>query len=108
MASPADIEAVKTLLDGVDDPWDDTKIGTILDSAGSVAKAMQAFWSQRVNATYRLMDVSESGSSRSMSSIYKNAMEQLARWDKIVSDERARTDQPSGVRIHRITRDMPK
>lgn len=108
MASQADIDAVKTLLDGVDEPWDESKIGTVLDAVGSVSKTMQAFWSARVNSSYQFMDVQESGSSRSLSSVYKNAMEQLKRWDDIVKDERERADNPSGVRIHRITRDLPK
>ena len=108
MASAADIASVQTFLEGVDDAWDEAKIGSVLDAVGSVAKTMQAFWSARVNSTYQLVDVQESGSSRSLSGVYKNAMDQLKRWDDIVKDERQRQDQPSGVRIHRITRDMPK
>ena len=108
MASATDIARVELLLDGVDEVWDATKIETVLDSAGSVAKTMQAFWQAKVNATYRLVDVQESGSSRSLSTAYRNAQEQLSRWDAEVAKEAADVaDPPSGIRIHRITRKLP-
>lgn len=108
MASESDVARVKLLLEGVDDVWDDTKIESVLDSAGSVAKTMQAFWQAKVNATYRLVDVQESGSSRSLSTAYRNAQEQLQRWDaEVVKEAQEVADPPSGIRIGRITRKMP-
>lgn len=108
MAAQGDIDRVKALLDGVDEPWDDAKIGTVLDTVGSVSKAMQAFWSAKANATYALTDVQESGSGRSLSVIYRNAMEQLARWDAVIAKEEEAVIDPSGLRTHRITRKMPR
>lgn len=107
MASEADVKEVKALLDGIEEPWDEAKIGQTLDAVGSVAKTMRAFWSAKVNATYQLLDISESGSSRSMSNIYRNAMEQRTYWDgKVAEDEVNAADPVKGARIHRITRSL--
>jgi hypothetical protein len=93
MASEQDIALFKLHLAGVEEVWEDSQISTNIDALGSVSKAVRAFWSEKVNSSYRYMDISESSSSRSLSQIYRNAVEQLSRWDKIVSDEDAKQEQ---------------
>ena len=105
MASDADINLVKTHLSGVDSIWEDSKISDTIDALGSASKTVRAFWTEIANGTYLLTDVSESSSSRNTSIIYRNAMEQLARWDKIIADEE--TQAKAGVRFGRITRSFP-
>ncbi len=106
MASTQDIALFKLHLAGVEDIWDDTLIGTNIDALGSVSKTVRAFWSEKVNSSYRYMDISESSSSRSLSQIYRNAVEQLARWDKIVSDETLKEERETvgSIRFGDITR----
>lgn len=108
MATAADILKVKANLEGTDHGWADDHIGELLDALGSPSKVIQSFWSAKVNELYLLTDVSESGSSRNMTSAYTHAMEQLRRWDDIVKqeDEDAK-DEAGRVHFRPITRELP-
>ncbi|AVP43115.1 hypothetical protein SEA_CHILL_19 [Mycobacterium phage Chill] len=108
MASEADVQLFKTHLSGVDGIWEDSKISDTIDALGSVSKAVRAYWSEVVNTTYLLTDVSESGSSRNATIIYRNAMEQLQRWDGIIKEEDAKQEAETvgTVRFNRISRNF--
>lgn len=73
-----------------DDAWTSEQAGQALDTfAGNVSRAVRSFWAKRAANTADLVDISESGSSRSLSTKHKNAVEQVAYWDKIIADETA-------------------
>lgn len=75
MADQSDIDLIKNSLpdDSAEDGWDDTFIGTLLDSGVSTTKVSLAFWSGRVGKLSTAIDVSESGSSRSLSRLFDQA-----------------------------------
>ena len=73
--------------------WDDAKIQQVIDDAGSVSKAVLAFWRWRAGQTVNMIDVSESGSSRSLSTIHKHAMDMVKYWTDEVKREQDRADQ---------------
>lgn len=75
MADQGNIDLVKNSIpdDSAEDGWDDTFIGTLLDSGISVSKVTLAFWSGRVGKLSTAIDVSEAGSSRSLSRLFDQA-----------------------------------
>lgn len=93
MASEADIEAVKDLMPGSDEDWDDQKIGIYLDAGRSIAKVMQLFWESRASKLHTMIDISESGSSRSLSRLYDNAMKLAEYWDAKVAKEEEKAEE---------------
>lgn len=88
----ATAEAIAEVLSNLPDDsgWTDETAGTALDSfGGSVPRAVRSFWAKRVANTANLVDISESGSSRSLSKKHEQAREQLAYWDSIIAAESA-------------------
>lgn len=57
-----------------DAAFNDDDLSALIDSLGSVNMAAAEVWSQKAASSAALVDVSESGSSRSMSQAYKNAL----------------------------------
>lgn len=82
MATDSDIAAVKANLpdDADSDGWDDTLIGTMLDTGLSVVKTTLAFWNNRVAKLSTVVDVSESGSSRQLSNLFTQAKQVRDMW----------------------------
>ena len=81
MADQLSIDQVKNNLP--DDPgegWSDTAIDALLDSGLSVTKVTLAFWTGRVAKYSTLVDVSESGSSRQLSTLFRQAKEAYDMW----------------------------
>lgn len=112
MATPEQVAAVKLLLPSSDNQttygvsWDDTVIGTTFDSESTVSKTVRAYWNAVLANTAQYMDVSESGTSRTLSQPWKNAWEMVQRWDRIVSEEAAesRREVIGSVTFGRIKR----
>lgn len=58
------------------DPWTDSTLDDIIDTnGGDVRKAASAVWTTKAANAAHLVDISEGGSSRKMSDVYKNALE---------------------------------
>ena len=112
MAEAADILSVKDLLPSKaleDEGWDDAKITVYLDAGKSVSGVLLQYWDARSAQLYQMIDVSESGSSRSLGKIYDNAKSMAEYWrDRVKSekeDEKAEeTEAAQYTRLHKITR----
>lgn len=106
MAEAADIEQVKDLLPAEDDDlWADEKIGIYLDASNSVYKVAALFWESKAARLYAMIDVSESGSSRSLSKIYDNARSMAEYFnDRVAQEEVVEEKATNYTRIHKITR----
>lgn len=87
--------------------WDDEKIQTLLTAQVSVSRILVTYWSQRAAATVNYVNVSESGSSRSLSDAHRNALEMLKYWTARAKDEEVITPEEEGIRpisFNRATR----
>lgn len=108
MADQADIENVKDLLpaEAETEGWDDAKIAVYLDGDRTVFQVVQTYWESKSSKLYAMIDVSESGSSRSLSKIYENAKGQAEYWRDRAQTEKDEIEKEAGGRIafHRITR----
>ena len=101
MADESQIAEVLDLLPE-DSDWDSQKIGEYLDGDRSVPEVLLLFWRSRASKFSTALDVSESGSSRSLSRLYDNAKAMMDYWedqiqiakDKFEEDER---DRPARV-----------
>lgn len=89
MAEAADIQAVQDNLPSESEAlgWTEAKITELLDKPQSVIRTIRDFWSYRVAQTNEFVNISESGSSRSMESVWKHALAMLQYWDGKVKDE---------------------
>lgn len=108
MADAAKISMVQDLLPP-ESGWDDTKVGTYLDAGLTVYGVMTQFWEAKTAQTANMIDISESGSSRSLSQIHQNAKAQAEYWrDKAATekaDEKAELEEAdSHIKIHKISR----
>lgn len=94
MASAADIAWVQSNLPLEAEAlgWTTERIGEAIDAETKV-KAVRAFWAFRVAQTNEFVNISESGSSRSMEDVWKHALEMLKYWDGRSDDE----DTSNGV-----------
>lgn len=108
MADAGDVANVQDLLpDTADaDGWTSEKISVYLDADRSVYEVLQTYWESKVAKLYAMIDVSESGSSRSLSQIVQNAKAQAEYWRDRVAAEDAEEDKDanSHIAFHKITR----
>lgn len=93
MATTAEVDAVKRLLPSDDNQvtlgvsWDDDVVSAVFDLETTTSKTVRAYWNAVLANTAMYMDVSESGSSRTLSQPWRNAWEMVQRWDRIVTEE---------------------
>ena len=88
MADEATIAAVKAnIADNPGDAWSDAAIEALLDSGLSVTKVTLQFWASRVAKYSTAIDVSENGSSRSLSTLFQQAKEAYDMWLQRSKDE---------------------
>lgn len=100
MADQSQIDLVKVNLpDDLDENWSDIAIGALLDSGLSITKVTLSFWASRVAKYSSLVDVSESGSSRSLSALFSQAKTAYDMW---FEKSKAEDDLASGVSRHRV------
>ncbi len=109
MATEADIAYVTENIskEAAELGWDQTRITNVLDSGVSPVGAIRNFWQYRVAQTVNFVDVSESGSSRSLSTIHKNALSLLDYWDKRLKDDEAVDPEETTrgrIAFHKATR----
>ncbi len=67
--------------------WTSEKVQTLVDAGTSLSRIMMTYWSFRAASLSKLVNVSESGSSRSLQDAYKNALDLLNYWTKRATDE---------------------
>jgi hypothetical protein len=104
MASPEEIALVKTQIPEESDAYgfDDEAIGAMLDAGLSTTEVILAVWSGISAKTSSMVDVSESGSSRSLSQISSNARA-MADWWKLKKEaEDAAAAGPDKAKTGRI------
>lgn len=75
MATSDEIALLRAAIGEPDDSngWTDEKLGDLIDSLTTVNAAALNVWQSKAASFSSLVDVSESGSSRSMSQLFKNA-----------------------------------
>lgn len=107
MAEAAQVEMVKDLLpaDAETNGWNDQKITTYLDAGNSVSKTVALYWEGRASRLYQMIDISESGSSRSLSKIYDNAKSMAEYWrDRAAAEREEAIDDAKATTFGRIKR----
>lgn len=75
----ATAEQVATLREMVGEPddtngWTDEKLGNLIDELVTLDAAASQIWFRKASGYAALVDVSESGSSRKLSDLHKNAL----------------------------------
>lgn len=86
-----------------DTPWDQERVTTLLDEGNSVNKLMSRFWHAKAAETAAYIDVSESGSSRSLSTVHENAVRMARYWDDRVKADEDAAQEASTTRIRATT-----
>ena len=94
MAEETVVEQVRDLLPvGAkvgDSAWGMERITVLLDQGQSVNQILARFWNSKAAETATMIDISESGSSRSLSTVHENAVRMARYWDdRVKADEDA-------------------
>lgn len=94
MASADELAALRRAADVTpdDDVYTDALLDSLIDTYGSVAGAASAIWREKAAAYAEMVDTTESGSSRKLSDLHKNALEIAAGFanvDPVVLPSRA-------------------
>lgn len=106
----ADATAIMEVQDNLppDSGWDEAKIGAYLDKPLSVKRTVLAFWTSRAAQSANFVNISESGSSRDLATIHKNAVAMVDWWQKAAEVEETPTDQNGEtvgrIQFHKATR----
>lgn len=102
MATPEEIAAFRLLIGAPDnvDPYTDEVLSDRIDAAeGDLNGLASSIWREKAAHYSTLVDVSESGSSRKLSDLHKNALAMAASFGG-----QAAPAASSGVRFSRLTR----
>ena len=104
MATAEQIASFRLLIDEATDkaPYDDISLNTRLDAASSPQSLAREIWLEKAAKYASLVNVSESGSSRAMSDLHKNAIAMATAMGAAEPD--APGGSTSGVRMSRLTR----
>lgn len=87
MATPEDIASVRRMADEpTTDTYTDDALSAILAREGSVRAAVYAVWQEKAAKYSRLVDTSESGSSRRNSQLGSNAIAMMKLYEPIPDD----------------------
>ena len=71
---------------GLDD-WTDEYISGLIASGITKNRILNRAWLAKASSASEMVDISESGSSRNISSIYKNAMDMAEYWGRLADKE---------------------
>lgn len=111
MANQASIDRIVELLPEEANAagWTEVRIARDIDAGNSNALILLQWWNYRAANTADWVDVSESGSSRAIGNIHKNAKDMAAYWqsivDKEIAEQKLQDDQGRGrARMHRAVR----
>jgi hypothetical protein len=102
MATADQIAAFRLLIaEPEETTYSDAQLSALLDSATSTNSAAASIWTQKAAAAAQFVNVSESGSSRSLGDLQRNALNMASQFQAA-----AEADQSSspGVRVRRIVR----
>lgn len=100
------LDDVKELMPGDMPTWTDERINQLITEGLSKAKILAQAWNAKAALTAELVDISESGSTRAMSTIYKNAMEMAKYWSDLAvkEDDNSSAGGKARSRTHRAVR----
>ena len=103
MATEDEILALREMVNEEGDcgGWDDDKLGAIIDSNETLASAAAQVWYLKAGQFANLVDVSESGSSRKLSDLRKNAVEMGNLYDGMAGGDTSAADGPVVRRMRR-------
>jgi hypothetical protein len=108
MADLAEIEEVQQALGGAEyaeeNGYDGSKIEDLLDIGETLNSIAAKFWEGRWTASAELIDISESGSSRGLSAVTKNAKDLAALYRGRADSEVGNPTPTRGIRSHRMKR----
>lgn len=104
MATSDEVKALRALLGPAVGEYTDPQLSDMLDAAGGDVNVVAAnLWSGYASSSATLVNISESGSSRSMGDIYKNAMAMAKYFRGLSEDVTATADsRPRTRRIERV------
>jgi hypothetical protein len=87
MATADEVDQLRRLANYTDtDPYDDPQLSDMIDALGSVTRAAERIWNEKAAKFAEFVNVSESGSSRSLGDAHKNAIG-MAKYFKGLADE---------------------
>ena len=108
MADQDEIDKVKEALGGgeyaTENGYDDNKIEDLLDAGQTPNSIAASFWESRWSASAELIDISESGSSRGLSAVTRNAKDLAALYRHRADNEASSPTPTRGIRSHRMKR----
>lgn len=104
MATSEAIAALRLLIaEPTDEMYEDEMLGAALDLlGGSQEMAAASIWTQKAASYATLVDVSESGSSRKLSDLHKNALAMAGQFGSAA--EAVANPVQVGTRVRRLTR----
>lgn len=104
MATISELQALRLLIaEPTEDSYNDVVLSERLDAvSGDLDRLAYAIWTEKAAAYSALVDVSESGSSRKLGDLHKNALAMREAIGARVSEADSPTQ--TGVRIGRIVR----
>lgn len=98
MANELDIQRVRDLTNGAEG-FTDEQIGAALDSGATIREFCYDFWTKKATEYSTMVNVSESGSSRNMGDMYKNALaiaDRFSPLDPTPQNRGAKISRPAG------------
>lgn len=105
MASPEDVANLRAAINEPDDSngWSDEELALLIDAEPTLNAAAATAWVRKAGQLSSLVDVSESGSSRKLSDLYKNAMAMGAHYKGLDATDPVvpTSDRPIVQRIRR-------
>lgn len=102
MASVEDIETLRRITNepGIEN-YSDEAMSDYIDAAGSVDGAAAIIWEEKAARASNLVNIAESGSSRSMNQIYQNAVDQAKFYQGKITTEGETSTAPFVTQITR-------
>lgn len=106
MAEKAAIDALRLLISEPDDkaPYDDIALSIRLDASPSTQGLAADIWREKAASYAALVNVSESGSSRSLSDLHKNALAMAKALGDVDPSNPGSGPAVRGVVMRRLTR----
>lgn len=106
MATVEEVAAFRLLIDEADDvmPYTDAILGERLDTATSSEALAAQVWREKAATLAGLVSVSESGSSRQLSDLHKNALAMAEHYWSVDATAPGTGSAVRGTRMSRLTR----
>lgn len=101
MATPQEIQEVRSNLPStaVSEGWTDQRIGDDIDAGFATEEIVRGYWTQQVAESAKYVNITESGSSRDLSAIHRQATDMMKYWDQRIK-ERDTGPMRSTARVH--------